>query len=130
MDVIQLEGTEPPEYCEQLQYRVIKSFLLSSKKDLSEIKKYQGKVAALLLDTYSETGTDKSKTYDWGLAVKAKELNIPIMLSCDLQEADIIKAARTVKPEMLDIKTIIEKSPGIKDYNKLQEIMKMINKER
>jgi len=129
MDVIQLDGSETPQYCEEMQYRVIKSVHLANKKNLMEIKLYQGKIAAFLIDTYSEKVQEKGKTFDWGLAVKAKEYQTPVMLNCELGNSDLIKAAKMVRPEMIDLKAAVEKSPGIKDYNKLQDIMKRIREE-
>ncbi|MCD6170752.1 MAG: hypothetical protein J7J76_09420 [Candidatus Latescibacteria bacterium] len=49
IDIVQLHGQEPPEYCQKLERKVIKAFRIASNFNLEQVGAY--KVDAYLLDT-------------------------------------------------------------------------------
>ena len=121
---IQLHGSEPPEFCTQFSLPTIKAIPVREHSDITAIPKYKGCVNGILLDTKAENvhgGT--GKTFDWGLALEAKEYDTPLILSGGINAKNIEKALKMVAPYGIDICSGVEKEPGIKDYNKMQELI-------
>jgi phosphoribosylanthranilate isomerase len=127
LDVIQLHGDESPDFCHQFMPDTIKAFRLKNASSLIPIRRYQGKVRALLLDTYQEGlkgGT--GKPFEWGLAIKAREFGIPVILSGGLGPANIARAILTVRPYAIDVNSSIERRPGRKDPALMRELMEKV----
>ncbi|MBN1871416.1 MAG: phosphoribosylanthranilate isomerase [Candidatus Omnitrophica bacterium] len=124
LNTLQLHGEESPDYCNDIgDYGIIKSFRMKDQTVLETITAYK-RVFAYLLDTYSANeygGTGKS--FDWGLAVKAKSYGMPIILSGGIGLHNVEEAVKTVRPYGIDISSSIERSPGIKDKNKMKELI-------
>jgi phosphoribosylanthranilate isomerase len=126
LDIIQLHGSESAEFCLKMKKRVIKAIKVSEPEDLEQIHQYHGTVSAILLDTKIkniEGGT--GKTFDWGLAIKAKEHDIPIILAGGINASNINKAVQLVNPYGIDLSSGVENTPGKKDYNKMRDVMTM-----
>ena len=84
-------------------------------------------VDALLLDTYTESergGT--GRTFDWSLAVRAKEIGPPVILSGGLTTANVQEAIRNVRPYAVDVSSGVEREPGRKDPEKLRRFMEQV----
>jgi phosphoribosylanthranilate isomerase len=129
LDLVQLHGDESPDLCHELMPHVIKAFRLKDESSLPAIRRYHGRVRAILLDTYVEGrkgGT--ARTFDWDLAIKAKEFEIPTVLSGGLNPANIAEAISLVKPFGVDVNSGIEESPGRKNRALMQELMEIIRK--
>ena len=129
LNLIQLHGNEPPSFCQSLEKRVIKAIKVKEDNDIQQIRNYQGSVSSILLDTkvdQQEGGT--GITFDWGLALKAKEYDIPIILAGGINQTNIEKAIQLVNPYGLDISSGVEAAPGKKEYSKLQDIFKIARK--
>ncbi len=129
LDLMQLHGDESPELCETLMPRCLKAIRVRSRSSLDQIRSYEGKVRALLLDTYSEGkrgGT--GNTFDWDLAAEAKKTGIPIILAGGLHPDNIEEAILTVKPFAVDINSGIEQSPGKKNRFLMGKLMEKIGK--
>jgi phosphoribosylanthranilate isomerase len=124
LDIIQLHGNETPNFCRSIPRRVIKAFPIATPEDLEIIAQYQGFVSSILLDTKvqnMEGGT--GKIFDWGLAIKAKSYEIPLILAGGINAQNIKKAKQLVNPYAVDLSSSVESSPGKKDYNKMKEII-------
>ena len=125
---IQLHGSEPPEFCTQFDLPVIKAIAVRDETDIQVIPQYKGCVSGILLDTKVENvhgGT--GKTFDWGLAIAAKEYDTPLILSGGINSQNVSKAIKMVNPYGVDICSGVEKEPGIKDYNKMQQLLELID---
>jgi len=124
LDLIQLHGNESPEFCRSMRRRVIKAFKIEDLNDVDAIAPYQSSVSAVLLDTKvagREGGT--GKVFDWGLALKAKEFDIPLILAGGVNVSNLNKAAKLVNPYAVDLSSSVESAPGKKDYNKMKELI-------
>jgi len=129
LDLIQLHGDESPEICRDLMPHSIKAFRIQNERDLKNIERYQGAVRAVLLDTFQKgKAGGTGKTFDWSLAVKAKETGLPIILSGGLGPENIQEAISTVKPYAVDVNSGIEKRPGKKDPVLMKQLMEKIKK--
>jgi phosphoribosylanthranilate isomerase len=130
IDLIQLHGEEPPDLCSEFMPHTIKAFQIKDESSLSEILSYQGRVRALLFDTYSKDkrgGT--GKTFDWDLAAaKGEKLDTPIILSGGLTPSNITRAVSAVRPYAVDVNSGVEEQPGKKSPVLMREMMGKIGK--
>ena len=127
LDLVQLHGQESPAFCQCIQRRVIKAFPVLDIEDLDPIAQYQGIVSAILLDTkVQQMSGGTGKIFDWGLAIKAKAYEVPLILAGGVTAQNVKKAYQLVNPYGVDLSSSVEKSPGIKDYNKMREVIQTV----
>jgi phosphoribosylanthranilate isomerase len=127
LDLVQLHGDESPDLCHELMPYSIKAFRPKNEDSLSSIRPYVGRIRALLFDTYSEEkrgGT--GKTFDWDLAIKGKELGMPVILSGGLTPSNIEQAISTVRPFAVDVNSGVEESPAKKSPDLMKRLMETI----
>jgi phosphoribosylanthranilate isomerase len=119
LTALQFHGDESPSFCRQFPGKKIKAIRVRDAESLRAAAEYD--VDALLLDTYTDTqrgGT--GKTFDWSLAVQAKSLGKPIILSGGLTPDNVRDAIRAVQPFAVDVASGVEREPGRKDPEKLR----------
>ena len=130
--MIQLHGDEHAEFClevAKLNLPIIKAFRVKNTGDLLVIDDYKDIISYILLDTYSDSlygGTGNS--FDWDVAVGARDYNIPVILAGGLTPENIAEANRKVQPYALDVSSGVEVDKGIKDHSKLEKLFYIINK--
>ena len=126
LDMLQFHGEESPEYCAKFAvsgYKVIKAFRIKDSKDLNKIADYEADY--YLLDTFVEEKRGGSgKAFDWDLALEAKKMVSPIILSGGLNPDNIADAIERIRPFGVDVSSGVEKSPGIKDHNLLEDFIR------
>ena len=128
LDMIQFHGDEDPGICQDFMPQAIKAFQLRDHATLEQIKPYQGKVRAVLFDTYStEKRGGTGKTFDWSLAVEGKAFGIPVILSGGLSPFNIKEAIATVKPYAVDVNSGVEERPGKKDHALMKQLFEVIH---
>jgi phosphoribosylanthranilate isomerase len=129
LDLIQLHGVESPEISRDLMPYSIKAFRIQNERDIKNIKRYRGVVRAILLDTFQKgKAGGTGMTFDWSLAVKAKETGIPLILAGGLGPENIQGAITIVKPYAVDINSGIEEQPGKKDPLLMKQLIEKIRK--
>ena len=124
LDLVQLHGEESPAFCRKIHRRVIKAFRVKDLQSIKQLEKFS--VSGFLLDTFSDDlhgGT--GKTFDWNLALPAKKMG-PVILAGGLTPRNILQAVRQVRPYGVDVCSGVEKSPGIKDLEKVRAFLKNI----
>jgi phosphoribosylanthranilate isomerase len=127
LDLVQLHGDESPDFCHALMPYSIKALRIKDSLSLPSIKAYQGKVRALLLDTYSkDRAGGTGKTFDWKLASKIQKLGMPIILSGGLGPSNIAEAISTVKPYAVDVNSGVEERPGKKNTGLMKDLMEKV----
>jgi phosphoribosylanthranilate isomerase len=126
LNALQFHGDEPPGFCQKFAAKSIKAIRVRDEGSLRAAAEYD--VDALLLDTYTDAERGGSgKTFDWSLAVKAKEtLALPIILSGGLTTANVQEAIRRVKPYAVDVSSGVEREPGKKDPEKLRRFIELV----
>ncbi len=129
LDLIQLHGEESPGMCRDLMPQAIKAFRIQDERDIKNINRYQGIVRAVLLDTFQQGKSGGTgQTFDWPLALKAKEAGIPVILAGGLGPENIQEAIRTVDPYAVDVNSGVENRPGKKDPILMKQLMEKIKK--
>ncbi len=121
LSAAQLYGKEGPDDLVSYETSVIKVFRVRHDFDVEVMHNYL--VDAFLLDTYKEEvfgGT--GKTFDWNIALRAKEYG-RIILSGGLTPDNIEAAIRIVHPYGVDVGSGVEAVPGKKDPEKLREFI-------
>lgn len=124
LDLVQLHGEESPAFCKNIHRRVIKAFRVKDLQSIKQLEKFP--VSGFLLDTFSDNlhgGT--GKTFDWTLALPAKKMG-PVILAGGLTPRNIRQAVSQVRPYGVDVCSGVEKSPGIKDLEKVRAFLKNI----
>jgi phosphoribosylanthranilate isomerase len=127
LELVQFHGDESPETCTAFMPRSVKAFRVRDRSVLSAIRSYQGSVRAILLDAFShdqQGGT--GKPFDWDIALTAKGLHIPVILSGGLKPSNIRDAILKVNPFAVDVNSGIEQWPGKKDPRLMAAVMTAI----
>jgi phosphoribosylanthranilate isomerase len=125
LTALQFHGDEPPKFCCKFPAKSIKAIRMRDETSLRMAAEYD--VDALLLDAYTETergGT--GRTFDWSLAVRAKEIGPPIILSGGLTTENVQEAIRKVRPYAVDVSSGVEREPGKKDPEKLRRFIEQV----
>ena len=121
LDMVQLHGDESPAFCRKIHRRVIKAFRVKDFQSIKKLRKYS--VSGFLLDTFSDNlhgGT--GKTFDWNLVLPAKKIG-PVILAGGLTPSNIRQAVSQVRPYGVDVCSGVEKSPGVKDPEKVRAFL-------
>jgi phosphoribosylanthranilate isomerase len=129
LDLVQLHGDESPGLCHELMPYTIKALRIEDASSIQSSLAYQGKVRTLLLDTYAkDKAGGTGSTFDWRLAIKIKELGIPIILAGGLGPSNIDSAIRTVNPYAVDVNSGVEVCPGKKSPMLMKDLMKKVRR--
>ncbi len=128
IDIVQLHGNETLEDINYFLHHSIPVIRAVSATQLPD-GPFPKDNFALLIDTpagkdYGGTG----KTFDWSLARNFREKNpqVPTILAGGLTPANAASAITTVHPTALDIASGAELSPGLKDFDKIQSLLKTL----
>ena len=123
LTLVQLHGSESPEYCQKIPCKVIKSFSISSESTSEELAAYADAASGFLLDTYHEhMAGGTGKTFDWNLVGQVKPPG-PVILAGGLTPENVGEAIRQVKPFAVDVNSGVEYQPGRKDPDKLKRFV-------
>ena len=127
IDLIQLHGDETPT--DAAPYRdaglpFIKAIGVAAAEHLAEAGDYGA--SALLMDAhapgvYGGTG----ETFDWNTAVAFKQQHpeLPVILAGGITPDNAAQAVAAVHPAALDVASGAELSPGLKDFDKVEQLL-------
>ena len=126
LNSIQLHGEESPALCRRVKRKVIKAFRVKNADSLKSVASYD--VSGFLLDSYNDGSKGGSgQVFDWNLALRVKKQG-PVILAGGLNPYNIFTAIHRVKPYGVDVCSGVEKSPGIKDHEKIREFIKSVRR--
>ena len=121
VDRIQLHGEESPEFCAQLEKRVIKRIRVKPSDTavfiMERIKPY--KHCDILLDP----GAGEGKIFDWRLVAG---LDWPFILAGGLNPNNVWAAIQLTHPFGVDVSSGVEHHPGKKDPEKLKAFIQEV----
>ncbi len=126
LDILQLHGEETAQFCANFpKNKVLKAFRVGESINLNEVLNY--KTFGVLFDTYSQSahgGTGKQ--FDWDkLAKIRKQIKNKLFLSGGLNAENIREAIKKVQPNWVDVSSSVEIEPGVKDWKKVSEFIKI-----
>ena len=122
LNLLQFHGDESSQYCEQFAFPYIKALRMKPDVDVVSVMNQYTSARGILLDAYKPGvpgGTGES--FDWDLVPKMSNRPLPIILAGGLTSQNISEAIDRVQPFAVDVSGGVEKSPGIKDQQKLTE---------
>jgi phosphoribosylanthranilate isomerase len=127
--MLQLHGSESPEVCKSLKETyglpIIKGFRVADASIIETIKAYVDVIDYVLVDTFVEgEAGGTGKTFDWEIALKAKELGKPLFLAGGLTPENVEEAVEKVNPFAVDTASGVERLPRRKDYDKMKAFIR------
>lgn len=137
LNVVQLHGREPPDFCRKVGTRVIKAFRVKktaeheadseqgcftvSETELESVNRYP--VDALLFDAYAPHAVGGTgRTFDWTV-LAGKKFRLPVILAGGLNPQNVAAAVRMVRPYAVDVSSGVE-SNGEKDTAKIKDFIR------
>lgn len=128
LDMVQLHGGEPPEFCARIAVPAIKAVRLRCAEMIPPLHLLgEYRVRYYLLDTLvngSHGGT--GVRFDWRLAVPLKRFG-KVLLAGGLNAANVASALDAVRPQGVDVSSGVE-SGGRKDPVKIAEFIREVRK--
>ena len=136
VDYIQLHGEESPERVEEIakitNVPLIKAIGVEKESDLLSIRKYEGSVDYILLDSkVKENGHLKGGrgiSFNWDI-IRGFNFNKPWFLAGGLNANNVINAMKVTGAKMLDVSTGVETKPGKKSFDKMRKFIGRANGE-
>lgn len=129
LDSVQLHGNESPDFCMKLNNKaeVIKSFSVRDESSFNKCKLYYNVCDYFLFDTYTSSYGGSGKQFDWNL-LDSCDINKPFFLSGGIDLASVNRILK-IKNSFLagiDVNSKFELSPGKKDLNKIDILIKQL----
>lgn len=129
LDIIQLHGSESPEYVRQLhaQRPIIKAFNIATKDDLEATKPYEGIVDYFLFDTKGKSVGGNGEKFDWSV-LDAYDGSTPFLLSGGIGPDDASRVRAFHHPQCIgiDLNSRFEVEPAYKDIKKLKTFLEQL----
>lgn len=121
INIVQLHGSETPEFCKDLPYTTIKAFSVESIKDLNQIHRYPCEY--VLLDGpkgkyYGGNGI----AFDWSILSDFDFKNKKVILAGGLNPQNVTAAVLETSPYMVDVSSGVETN-GVKDLEKIKKFL-------
>ncbi len=118
---LQFHGEETASFCEQFHRPYIKAVAATSSEIIQQGVDGHPNASAVLLDSPNGgTGT----AFDWQIVPKA--LSKPLILAGGINEHTVQAAIGVCAPYALDLCSGVERSPGIKDRERMQRFMEAL----
>jgi len=132
-DLLQLHGRETPERVAAVRslFRlpVIKAVPIKTRSDLSPIRLYGHAADRLLFDARPPREATRpgglGRSFDWKL-LAGIEPNVPFMLSGGLDAGNVAEALRITRAPAVDVSSGVERSPGVKDLDKIRAFVRAV----
>jgi phosphoribosylanthranilate isomerase len=132
---VQLHGNESPQIVAEIVAPCWKVFHVRDENFTMEIHDWlvclpDGvEVEAVLLDTYSpKAAGGTGECFNWDFVARTRDEGLlgdlpPIILAGGLTPDNVAEAIRIVQPDMVDVASGVESSPGVKDLAKVQAFL-------
>ncbi len=126
LDYVQLHGTETAAFCSRIHTTVpiIKAFSMHAAFDFKALEAYVNTCSYFLFDTPSADYGGSGRSFDWTL-LQQQEVPLPFLLSGGIGPGDVARIKQFRHPAFagIDLNSRFEQSPGIKNYNLLNEFI-------
>lgn len=133
--VVQLHGAETPAHCQTLRVQLPglelwKALRIRSAADLAQVAAYAGVVDAVLLDAWvpgALGGTGHRIPLEW---LRGFAPALPWWLAGGIAADTAAAALAQLQPTGLDASSALEVSPGIKDLQRVRELVAVVRAPR
>ncbi len=130
LDYVQLHGEEPVVYSSELRNSgvgVIKVFSIDKDFDFGTTTAYESVVDYFLFDTKGKFYGGNAVTFDWNLLSRYNQ-KIPFFLSGGLNESNLGGLGKLLEFNLVgvDVNSGVEVSPGFKNIQKINSVLKLI----
>ncbi|WP_138753507.1 phosphoribosylanthranilate isomerase [Paenibacillus sinopodophylli] len=137
LDVAQLHGSEPPEYCkavrDKLNVQVWKVFSMKKEQEdntpvaaIVRLSPYRADIDVVLIDA---PGGGTGQTFDWDAINEyqqaAEELGIPLYVAGGLHEGNVQELLSSYAPTGIDVSSGVE-TDGRKDIEKIRLFVRRV----
>lgn len=126
LNYVQLHGNETPDFCKNLRMKgvnIIKAFRLDDSFIFSQLNNYKPHVDFFLFDAKGDGYGGNGVTFDWGI-LKKYDNEKPYFLAGGISLDNLAELAGiTPKPYAFDVNSKFEVEPGIKDIDKVAELI-------
>jgi phosphoribosylanthranilate isomerase len=127
LDLVQLHGNEPAEYCEYLKNEgltIIKAFGINNLSDFKILEPYMDVCEYFLFDTKTESYGGSGHKFDW-IKINEYYLDKPVFLGGGIgpEDAPLIKQLKHPHLFAVDINSRFETKPGIKEQKKVKDFI-------
>ena len=125
LDLAQLHGDEPPEFCKTLQYPYIRAFPARSEAWLLEqVSAYPKE--AIIVDSFSQSERGGSgKVFPWSIARTVSSLGYQVVLAGGLHCDNVHQAVMQSGAVGVDVSSGVETN-GQKDPDKIRRFIKSV----
>lgn len=125
LDLVQLHGDEPPEYCAGVGLPVIKAFRAGAPPAAPDLARHPA--AWILLDScYGGQFGGTGVPFDWqGMQAARAGLGKPLLLAGGLNAGNVREAIRLLRPEGVDVSGGVE-TGGVKDPAKIAAFIRAV----
>jgi phosphoribosylanthranilate isomerase len=138
LDLIQLHGSETPDYIRALRTpssinpltsSIIKAFNIATAHDLEQTKEYEGIVDYFLFDTKGPSVGGNGVQFNWDV-LKDYHGKTPFLLSGGIGPEDVQRIQAFHHPQCIgiDLNSRFELSPGLKDITVLRKFLNELNR--
>ena len=138
LDLIQLHGSESPDYVRALKTpssinpltsSIIKAFNIATAHDLEQTKEYEGIVDYFLFDTKGPSVGGNGVQFNWDV-LKDYHGKTPFLLSGGIGPEDVQRIQAFHHPQCIgiDLNSRFELSPGLKDITVLRKFLNELNR--
>jgi phosphoribosylanthranilate isomerase len=126
LGVVQLHGDEDPAFAGAVKRPVLKAVTLPA--DRESTARWSGRTMLLVdaRDPVRRGGT--GTTADWGLAAELSRRR-PIVLAGGLTPENVADAVDWVRPFGIDVSSGVERSPGIKDHQRMIDLFERLRRD-
>lgn len=125
--IAQLHGDEPPEACARLATAGLEVWKAIRPRSRAELEaacgRYRGAADALLVEGWSAEragGTGTAFPHAWLEAPGAREGVGRLVLAGGLDPDNVGEAVRRLAPDVVDVSSGVESSPGVKDPDRIR----------
>ena len=127
IDIIQLHGSESPEFAASLGGEVWKALPVKTREELEQAHSFRGAVQRILYDAKPPAGAELTGgtglRIDWPL-LAGFDHPLPWVLAGGLDPSNVAAAIRISRANFVDVSSGVESAPGIKDVDKIAAFLK------
>lgn len=134
LDVIQLHAGLRSGTIEQLRKSFrgeIWSVVRIAEGGLLEAGGHDAVADAVLVDSYSESGLGGTgRTFDWAReseCIRRVVMDRPLIVAGGLDPDNVASAIRVLQPDVVDVSSGVEASPGVKDHSRMRAFVRAVS---